>query len=101
MDNSILNPGVPHPLERIPENEAEMIEQVMQIQLEIMKTRQDPAKRGQHPKTQALLRAEFQVLPDAQKPSLFFLPWHYGSFQHSNTIQTNLDDQKIVLCKDC
>lgn len=65
MDNSILNPSVPHPLERIPENEAEMIERVMQIQLEIMKTRQDPKKRGQHPKTQALLRAEFKVLPDA------------------------------------
>ena len=50
----------PHPLEIIPDDEPANIERVMQMQLDIMK-QDDPGKRGQHPKQQALLRAEFEV----------------------------------------
>ena len=70
----------PHPLESIPEGEAEMIERVAAMQTEIMKNR-DPRKRGQHPKQQALLRGRFQIgdaVPDALRAGIFARP---GSFE--------------------
>lgn len=63
--DTILNPTDPHPLETVPEDEEAQIQRVLDLQLEIMKARQDPAKRGQHPKMQALLRAELHVHADA------------------------------------
>ncbi len=88
MDNTILDFGHPHPLENVPDGEAEMIDRVMQIQLDIMKKRQDPAKRGQHPKTQALLRADFEVLPqvpEAMRVGLFAQPKTYPALVRFST----------------
>ncbi|MGF1475423.1 MAG: hypothetical protein ACFB6S_07665 [Geminicoccaceae bacterium] len=77
MDTMLLNPSVHHPLEIVPPDEAEMIEQVIALQLEIMKSRQDPKKRGQHPKHQALLRGFFDVsdrVPDHLRSGVFAKP---------------------------
>ena len=63
----------PHPLEIIPDGEADMIKRVMEMQLEIMKV-QDPTKRGQHPKQQALLRGTFEIadaVPDTMRVGVF------------------------------
>ncbi|WP_019504129.1 hypothetical protein [Pleurocapsa sp. PCC 7319] len=61
-----------HPLEVIPEGEAEMIEHVTKIQLEMMKNK-DPQKRGQHPKQQALLRGIFEI-SDSVPESILTIP---------------------------
>ena len=88
MDKTILHTNHPHRLEQVPDGEAEMIERVMQIQLDVMKKRQDPSKRGQHPKTQALLRAEFEVLPqvpEAMRVGLFAQPKTYSALVRFST----------------
>lgn len=66
----------PHPLEIIPEGEAEMIERVTQVQLEMMKS-ENPKKRGQHPKQQALLRGIFDIsdsVPESMRVGVFAEP---------------------------
>ncbi|MEM7226037.1 MAG: hypothetical protein AAF495_23870 [Pseudomonadota bacterium] len=66
-----------HPLETIPDGEAEMIEHVAQVQIGIMKDRQNPKKRGQHPKHQALVRGRFEVsqaVPKAMRVGVFAQP---------------------------
>ncbi len=63
----------PHPLEIIPEGEAALIERVMEMQLEIMKSK-EPRKRGQHPKQQALLRGTFEIsdsIPENMRVGVF------------------------------
>lgn len=70
----------PHPLEVVPVGEAEMIERVAAMQTEIMMSRQDPTKRGQHPRHQALLRGRFEIadsVPDALRVGVFAAPRAY------------------------
>ncbi|MDJ0707474.1 MAG: catalase [Leptolyngbyaceae cyanobacterium MO_188.B28] len=77
----------PHPLEIIPEDEADLIEQVMEMQIQIMKT-QDPKKRGQHPKQQALLRGVFEVsdsVPDAMRVGVFAEPRKFDALFRLST----------------
>lgn len=64
MEQILLQTPEPHPLEEIPENETELIEKVAEMQVAIMKGAQDPRKRGQHPKQQAVLRGAFEIAND-------------------------------------
>ncbi|MEM6354106.1 MAG: hypothetical protein AAF844_00275 [Pseudomonadota bacterium] len=82
MDQILLTTSEPHPLERVPEHEAAGIERVVALQTTIMKTRQDPRKRGQHPKQQAVLRGVFEIsedVPRALRAGLFARPSRYDA----------------------
>ena len=77
----------PHPLEIIPEGEAEAIERVMHMQLEIMKSK-TPNRRGQHPKQQALLRGTFEILdsiPEAMRVGVFARPKKFDALFRLST----------------
>jgi len=50
--------------ERVPADEAEDLEAINQISLEILDTARRPVRRGQHPKHHGCVRAEFVVGPD-------------------------------------
>lgn len=74
MNQILLQTSEPHPLEKIPANEAELIEKVVEMQIAIMKSAQDPKKRGQHPKQQAVLRGSFEIadnVPAAMRTGIF------------------------------
>ncbi len=74
MEQILLQTSEPHPLEQIPTNEAELIEKVAEMQVAIMKNAQDPRKRGQHPKQQAVLRGTFEIaddVPAAMRAGIF------------------------------
>ncbi len=76
-----------HPLEIIPEGEPEMIERVIKMQLEIMKSK-NPKKRGQHPKQQALLRGMFEIsdlVPEAMRVGVFAEPKQFNAFFRLST----------------
>ena len=78
----------PHPLEIVPDGEADNIEKVTSIQLDIMKNAQDPHKRGQHPKTQALLRGAFEIsgnVPDKMRVGIFSKPRKYEALVRFST----------------
>ncbi len=77
----------PHPLERIPLDEADMIERVTALQIEIMKGR-DPKRRGQHPKQQALLRGVFEVadsVPESLRAGVFAAPARFDALVRAST----------------
>ena len=83
--NSALEP---HPLETVPAGEAEQIEQVAAVQVELMQTRQDPHQRGQHPKQQALVHAVLEIagdLPQALSVGLFAEPRSYNALIRFST----------------
>ncbi|WP_019504683.1 catalase [Pleurocapsa sp. PCC 7319] len=76
-----------HPLEIIPKGEAEMIERVTKIQLEMMKN-EDPQKRGQHPKQQALLRGIFEIsdsVPESMRVGIFAEPKKFDALLRLST----------------
>lgn len=76
-----------HPLEIIPDGEAEMIERVAAMQVRMMKAG-NPKKRGQHPKHQALLRGSFEVsatVPDGLRAGLFATPGRYDALVRVST----------------
>lgn len=78
----------PHPLEIIPAEETALIEQVTKMQIEIMKKHQDPSKRGQHPKQQALLRGVFEIsnqVPDAMRVGVFAEPRKFDALIRMST----------------
>ena len=78
----------PHPLEIIPDDEPANIERVATMQLDIMKRHQDPSKRGQHPKQQALLRGTFEVtdrVPDAMRVGVFAKPRKFDALVRMST----------------
>ena len=82
-----MEPIKPHPLEIVPEGEAEMIERVTALQVAMMKAR-DPKKRGQHPKHQALLRGIFEVadsVPEAMRAGVFAKPGKFDAFVRVST----------------
>ena len=82
-----MEPTKPHPLEIVPQGEAEMIERVTTRQIEMMKAR-DPKKRGQHPKHQALLRGIFEVgdtVPEAMRAGVFAAPGKFDAFVRVST----------------
>lgn len=84
---NMMTPIKPHPLEVIPEGEAEMIERVMEMQLAIMKS-EDPKKRGQHPKQQALLRGIFEIsdsVPEAMRVGVFAEPRKFDALCRLST----------------
>ena len=77
-----------HPLEAVPEGEAELIERVTALQTEMMKKGPDPRKRGQHPKHQALLRGRFDVaedVPEAFRAGVFARPCGFDAFVRIST----------------
>ncbi len=77
----------PHPLEIVPDGEAEMIERVTALQTEIQKTR-DPRKRGQHPKQQALLRGVFEIadsVPKTLRAGVFAEPGAFDALVRVST----------------
>ena len=78
----------PHPLEIVPNGEAADIERVAQMQLDIMKRDQDPSKRGQHPKQQALLRGVLEVsekVPDSMRAGVFAKPRRFDALVRFST----------------
>ncbi len=78
----------PHPLEIIPAEEPAMIDQVTKMQIEIMKEQQDPTKRGQHPKQQALLRGVFEIsnqVPEAMRVGVFAEPRRFDALIRMST----------------
>lgn len=78
----------PHPLEIVPADEAEMIESVVATQIDIMKSRQDPAKRGQHPRHQALLRGTLTIahsISDALRHGVFAEPKAFDALVRVST----------------
>lgn len=79
---------MPHPLEIIPAEEPANIEHVTQMQIDIMKTQQDPSKRGQHPKQQALLRGVFEVsdnVPEAMRVGVLAEPRKFEALVRFST----------------
>ena len=77
----------PHPLEIVPPDEAEMIEHVTTLQMEMMKAG-DPKKRGQHPKAQALVRGVFEVsdsVPPALRAGVFAEPRTFDALVRIST----------------
>lgn len=88
MHQLSLDPTVPHPLERVPDGEAEMIERVAALQTAIMKSRQDPRKRGQHPRQQALVRGAFEIadqVPEALRAGIFAQPRRFDALVRLST----------------
>ncbi len=78
----------PHPLEIIPAEESANIDQVTKLQIEIMKNHQDPSKRGQHPKQQALLRGVFEIsnqVPDEMRVGVFAEPRKFDALIRMST----------------
>ena len=76
-----------HPLEVVPPGEAEMIERVTAMQTDIMKAG-NPAKRGQHPKHQALLRGSFEVaadVPEGLRRGVFASPRRFDALVRVST----------------
>ena len=76
-----------HPLEIVPPEEAEMIERVTALQIEMMKAG-DPKKRGQHPRHQALLRGVFEVaadVPNGMRVGVFAKPKKYEALVRIST----------------
>ncbi|WP_010474637.1 transposase [Acaryochloris sp. CCMEE 5410] len=66
----------PHPLEIIPDGEASLIERVLEMYLDMMKS-QDLQKRGQAPQQHALLRGTFEIsasVPDKMRVGVFAKP---------------------------
>ena len=83
-----MDQALSHPLEIIPPGEAEMIERVTSLQTEIMKHRQDPGKRGQHPRQQALLRGSFEIaqtVPEAFRAGVFARPGQFDALVRVST----------------
>lgn len=77
-----------HPLETVPAGESEMIDRVVALQLEIVNKFQDPKKRGQHPKQQALLRGTLEVsdrLPEALRAGIFARPGRFAALVRLST----------------
>ncbi len=88
MDQILLQTTEPHPLEQIPQNEAEMIEKVVEMQVAIMKNAQDPRKRGQHPKQQAVLRGTFEIaddVPETMRTGIFARPGKFDALVRMST----------------
>ena len=78
----------PHPLEVIPADEAADIERVTEMQIAIMKEHQDPSKRGQHPKQQALLKGVFEVsenVPETMRVGVFSEPQKFDALVRMST----------------
>ena len=78
----------PHPLEVIPAGEVADIERVTEMQIAIMKQHQDPSKRGQHPKQQALLRGVFEVsenVPETMRVGIFSKPQKFDALVRMST----------------
>jgi len=63
--------------ELVPSGEAEGIETVLRVQLDLMRKQQDPRQRGEHFKGHGCVRAEFKVeadIPPAMKIGVFSRP---------------------------
>lgn len=78
----------PHPLEIIPEGEAADIETVADIQIDMMTNTQNPQKRGQHPKQQALLHGIFDVadtVPENMRAGIFAQPGKFDALIRLST----------------
>ena len=87
MEQILLQTSEPHPLEQIPANEAELIEKVVDMQIAIMKT-QDPSKRGQHPKQQAVVRGTFEIadnVPPTMRAGIFARPCKFDALVRIST----------------
>ena len=67
--------------EFIPTDEAQAIEQILEVSRDLLKTREHPVPRQQHEKGHGVVRAEFRVLPQA--PPEF----RHGVFREPRTYQ--------------
>ena len=89
-----------HPLEIVPDGEAEAIERVTALQTAIMKAR-DPKKRGQHPKQQALLRGTFEIaerVPEKLRAGLFAAPGSYEALVRVSTGPVITEEGEFAEC---
>lgn len=96
MDQILFQPTEPHPLETVPENEAALIERIVQMQIGVMKSAQDPSKRGQHPKQQAILRGVLEVadiLPEPFRAGVLAEGSRFDAIVRFSTGQTPRDDE--------
>jgi hypothetical protein len=86
----MTTPVAPHPREAIPKGEAEDIEALTRISLDLLDTSRRPVRRGQHPKHHGCVEAEFKVedVPPDLQVGLFRQPDTYRAWiRFSNASQ--------------